>query len=728
MQRWEREAEALAALNDDRICPGPATGAGEPLDARLARGPLPPEDFYAIALAVTSTLEAPHRLGILHRHLSTANVWLRPNGSIQLLHFGSAHARAAAAGAASSIEIPLSNEPDDPRADLFELGSVLAAMAQPKPSRALRSVIHRCHKKNPDQRFQSAHALREALERLQSRASAGSRPRGVPWRVISFTGIALLIGVLTIRKLAMMPSGPLPIPDLNFTQLTYTADVAAVAIAPDARYAALVRRSPAGQFLNVLSLATGRERRLVAPGAHCCSDPSVAPGDATVYFRAGNRLESVPLTGGPAQTIASQAGSGAAVAASGAEIAFIAHHHLVVASANGATARVLAPGPFDAVTPAWSPDGEHLAVAGAKTLDVITTVSGASTSIAPGVFATISGIAWLPSGRGLLVTAATAPRLPQQIWQMAWPGGGQLTALTGSDEGFAQLTLTSGGRLATLRPSPEASLWVQPTAHGAFTQLPIGGLTRDGMHGVAWLPGGSILTTHVFHHDHQLWIMSPDGKQAGPIAVKGVPGALLSPVVTRKGQILLLARESGKARLWRINSDGSGATALAPPSSDWAGLGLMREATQIEFLCGQHLCSVPVAGGPVRLLMNQPVADTTNAASPDGTYILVFAPNPQLLTLTPAGKMISEPLALDPSVMLPPYAFTPDGRAITYITRQPAADNIWALPLDGRASHPLTHFTSQQIFAYAFSSDGRLVVSRGSTNSNAILTNAIIRR
>ena len=69
-------------------CSSPwSCSTGEPLSARLARGPLAPNEAVQIALAVLSALAALHQKGIVHRDLKPSNIFLSPHG-VKLLDFG----------------------------------------------------------------------------------------------------------------------------------------------------------------------------------------------------------------------------------------------------------------------------------------------------------------------------------------------------------------------------------------------------------------------------------------------------------------------------------------------------------------------------------------------------------------------------------------------------------------------------------------------------------------
>jgi hypothetical protein len=170
LERFQREARAVAALNHPNICTiyDVDTGAngnppyiamelleGETLHWRLLRGALPLAEVIEVGAALADALDAAHAKGIIHRDIKPANIVLTARGP-KILDFGLAKATAGSGSASATAmrvsDAPLTalgamvgtvaymspeqlrGEPLDARSDLFSFGLVLYEMATGRPA------------------------------------------------------------------------------------------------------------------------------------------------------------------------------------------------------------------------------------------------------------------------------------------------------------------------------------------------------------------------------------------------------------------------------------------------------------------------------------------------------------------------------------------------------------------------------------------------------------------
>jgi len=153
MARFEREAQVLASLNHANIAAiygieeGDGRRAlvmelveGETLAQWIARGPIPPEQAYQIALQITQALETAHERGIVHRDLKPANVKITPEGQVKVLDFGLAKALEPEAASGSGPSLLLSLSPTLTQ-QMTEPGLILGTAAYMSPEQARGAAV-----------------------------------------------------------------------------------------------------------------------------------------------------------------------------------------------------------------------------------------------------------------------------------------------------------------------------------------------------------------------------------------------------------------------------------------------------------------------------------------------------------------------------------------------------------------------------------------------------------
>src|SRR5712691_10723042 len=245
-ERFEREAQAIAALNHSNICTlhdvGPNYLVMEYIEGTPLKGPLPVDQALKYAVQICDALDAAHRKGITHRDLKPANIITTKTG-IKLLDFGLAKLGSAGIGQAAKppddatltmaltgkneivgtlyymspeqLQAQANGQEIDARSDIFSFGLVLyemltgrrafegsspasviaAIMERPAPSiadiapLALDRVLRKCLAKDPDNRWQSARDLKDELEWITSAPESGSAVPAAPDKRSRFGGL-----------------------------------------------------------------------------------------------------------------------------------------------------------------------------------------------------------------------------------------------------------------------------------------------------------------------------------------------------------------------------------------------------------------------------------------------------------------------------------------------------------------------------------------------------------
>jgi serine/threonine-protein kinase len=262
LERFLREAETLAGLRHANIVQiheaGDADGRpyftmefveGGSLAQKLVGAPHPARQAAALVAVVAEAVHAAHQHAIVHRDLKPGNVLLTADGTPKLTDFGLARRLEGAAGLTQSgaaLGTPSYMAPEQalgkshavgPAADTYALGAILyelltgrppfraetaeetvrqvVALGPVAPSRLnaaaprdLETICLKCLEKSPEQRYPSARALADDLQRFLRHEPIVARPVGALGRTVRWarcypTGAALAATALALVVLAI---------------------------------------------------------------------------------------------------------------------------------------------------------------------------------------------------------------------------------------------------------------------------------------------------------------------------------------------------------------------------------------------------------------------------------------------------------------------------------------------------------------------------------------------
>jgi eukaryotic-like serine/threonine-protein kinase len=263
IRRFETEARAAAQLDHAGIVPlfevGQHQGLhyftmgyidGPSLAAVLAEGPLPARESARMIRDAARAMDYAHRHGVIHRDLKPANILLDGDRHPRISDFGLAKRVDDASdvtGTGQILGTPSYMAPEQalsetdkigPASDIYGLGAVLFAMLTGRPPfqastswetlrhviqedaprvrqlnpsvpRDLETICAKCLRKSPEQRFASAGALADDLERFLNGETIQARPVGIAERMVRWYRRHPAVGSMAGTLAALLIAVPL---------------------------------------------------------------------------------------------------------------------------------------------------------------------------------------------------------------------------------------------------------------------------------------------------------------------------------------------------------------------------------------------------------------------------------------------------------------------------------------------------------------------------------------
>jgi len=648
----------------------------------------------------------------------------------------------------------------------------------------LEEIIHKALEKDRDLRYQQASDIRTDLKRLK-RDTDSSRGAAVPVLPSSPTDVGavrepplqdsdsqVVAGLVKRHKksfMALMAGGiviaavivyalyhasfhaPVTPAALEFTRVTGSGDVQQADISFDAKYVAYVRERAGKESLWLKQLATGSDVQIATLDEDVCPGVAFSPDGNYVYFVRKDRLKpsgdlyQLPSLGGTPRKVLAGISSPPAFSPDGQRIAFERDSNrgasLLTAMLTGSNQRLLVPyKPPEDINPdrvVWSPDGKTLAFvhqSPAMVLTIIPAEGGPAQPVAGAPWSHINDLTWLSGSRYLLVTGVPRGGAvgEPQLYQVSLEGG-DLRQITHDISRYVGVRVSADGKtlLALQDQILEAIEVTAPGKDSETRTLSAGNQNRDGVQGLAWAPDGKIVYVSVLNGREDLWEMDADGSNPQRLTSNDASSASAFPAVSLRGGFIAFTQweRNGQLSIWRMDIDGSNLKQLSQGRLDWHPT-ISPDGRWVLFTRNESgkisLMKVPSQGGSASQLTDY--NSYLSSVSPDGKWIACFyipsQNQPTSLALVPfAGGQPAKvfPLPATFTGDLLTILWTPDGRAISFINTMNGVGNIWEQPVEGGPPKAVTHFTSDKIFWFDWSRDGRLALSRGTDTTDAVL-------
>ena len=356
-ERFEREAQAIAALNHPNICQIYDVGSNylvmEFIEGESPKGPIPVGEALRIARQIADALEAAHEKGITHRDLKPGNIKIKPDGTVKVLDFGLAKVNSASSASGEnsptltmgmtqagmilgtaaymSPEQARGKENVDKRADIWafgvvlyelltgkrlfegeDVGHTLAAVIMQEPDLSsvpvqLLPLLKRCLEKDPRKRLRDIGDAWLLLDVGQAASPGSQEPKRTGHHpILLWAGIGLLLLATLGISFVHFREAP-PLAEMTRFQVPAPEKVTlgnSLSLSPDGRRLAFPARGADGQSqIWVRSLDTLAMQPL--PGTEGVANGGVfwSPDSRFLGFAISGKLKKVEASGGPAQTV-----------------------------------------------------------------------------------------------------------------------------------------------------------------------------------------------------------------------------------------------------------------------------------------------------------------------------------------------------------------------------------------------------------------------------------------
>ena len=573
---------------------------------------------------------------------------------------------------------------------------------------------------------------------------AAKQHKGILLAGVVMTLLVIAAASYGVYSLLSNRTAAVPFQNYSATQITNSGRALSAAVSPDGKYIVSVINDNGNQSLWLRNVPSGSNTQVLAPDVFALLSPVFSLDGSYIYYReavyATNiefRVYRMPVLGGTPQLLARDVDAGPALSPDGKQMAYLrgndpeaGKYRLLSANLDGSDEKILliAAIPIP-VSLSWSPDGKRIAFISSSQaeaqgqislFDLASKKETPLTSFPDKIFL---DLAWIPDGHGLLVNYRASGAIKQQLGFVSYPEG-RFQPLTNDTHGYQTLSLSTDGKsIVSIQGQESDSIFLQPLAAKGVPVAASGLPNQAELRGVAWDTHGNLIVTT----STAILRLPPDGSQPATLLSDPSETIQWSSVCRGGGPVLFsTVGRQGKiaTNIWRVDADGSRPKQLTSGKLD--GFPLCSPDGALFYydnLATSRIIRMPIDGGAPEVVKASALPDGfmtgSRAAnfSPDGQLIPEF-----MNILDAAAQTGTTKIALvnvktnaeSPSkTLIPqsgfvgPIAITPDGKAVAYNIIKNGVGNVWAQPFDGSAARRLTNFTSDQIYAFQFSPEGK---------------------
>jgi eukaryotic-like serine/threonine-protein kinase len=543
----------------------------------------------------------------------------------------------------------------------------------------------------------------------------------------------------------------------RISSLTSIGDVSIARISPDSRYLAYISKKNGKFSLWVRQISVANPVQIVPPGADRIVDAAFTLDGSFLDYtlqttdQPNGKVYQVPILGGASRLLVDGSSANVTFAPDGQHLAYVSddlsagESHLFIAGMDGSAPRKLSShkvaytaGSYLAIR--WSPDGRRIAASVASSsqtgqflgLIEVDVATGREQPIAGRNWRNVNDFTWLPDGSGLLMAAQEKTGIPSQLWIVTYPDGKSRRVSNDLSEYYSASLSADGSVIASVQTNRSSSVYVAPTdAPDHARQITSGRL--DGQIGLTWSTDNRIAYVADHSDNWDLFIADADGQNSRQLSFDGHYHAY--PTVCDHGRTVVYASDfDGAMHLWKLDLQSGANTKLTSGVAE-VSPSCAPGAESVQYLATSNPAS-PLS--PFRLSLasgSSPLQLTKRPAF----FVLITSLDGKHAAFPAIGKggnfvaaiVSAETGADEVEARLPPTFDTTnpwvnwasDNRSIGFLDLASGTPNIWTYPVFGQDQpRQLTHFTSGQIWTFAWSPDGKqFAYAYGNNSSDVVL-------
>ncbi len=563
--------------------------------------------------------------------------------------------------------------------------------------------------------------------------------------LMAVVGVAVLAAGIGLYRLVQLARRTDTFQNMRLAKLTSSGDVSpiAAAVSPDGKYVVYGVAESGQQSLIVRHVPTSSNVTIVPPAAVNFTGLTFSPDGSYLYYTIeearASSLYQVPVLGGSPRKLIDDAVGPITISPDGSRLAFrrkAENWLLMTAKVDGSDQQILATRGADELwlTPAWSPDKNKIAAGVLSLKDnktrlvEVSVVDKTEKPLATAPWLSITALAWLSDGSGLILTGRDLETKLFQVWLIGYPDG-KSRRITNDLSSYAAVSTTSDGKtLVSVQSARSTGLWVAPNGNAdQANRISFETGKDEGLSGLSWTPDGRIVHTERNSGTTDLWIIDSDGRKNVQLTMNA--GRNYFPKVTPDGRyIVFISDRTSRNDVWRIDIDGRNAVqvskfgpVLGSPSVSADGKWVFYETIKDK---ASTIWKVSIDGGEAVQLTH---ANASAALpNPNGeNFLCVYGDSTagSKLALVPMNGGEPQRLLDFPDILKSGQReWSTRGDAIIYGNSRNKVNNLWSQALSGGPPKQLTDFKSDDMFAFSWSRDGKnLVVARGKSSSDVVM-------